>query len=199
MNLDKYRQIVKALVIQAYARVNKNKQDSMAQMKILIDDVVERGIDANKLQTALKKHAETSEFAPTIFHIVKHIEAISPQEERNFLVRFRKQAPSCYEWETEDDDVFTVKHYIGKSYLESGLQSRDWVFVEKQALEIYRQIQNKKLELRQNPKKDKVNTLPGGRARYVDYAEEKSTGRNVKKIKLILPDNLKKLRRGESS
>ena len=127
MHSDKYKQIVKALVMKAYARVGKNKEESLGQAKILIEDIVERNIDLNTLQSAFNRHAETSEFAPTLASIMQHVETVSLQEEREFLVRFRKQAPSPYEWDVEDDDVYTVKRLIGKGYLESGyISDRDW-------------------------------------------------------------------------
>lgn len=183
MHSDKYKQVVKALVMKAYARVGKNKEEALGQAKILIEDIVDRGIDLNKLQEAFQRHAETSEFVPTLVHIMKHIETIPPQEEREFLVRFRKQATNPYPWDVEDDDVYTVKRLIGKGYLESGhLQAREWPFIEKQAIELYRQLRNKKLQLMESPYKDQVKTLPSGNGRYIEKSVTQSLKPSMAKL-----------------
>ena len=103
------------LIIKAFIRTGR-KLDEQTQMqaRVLGDDVTKRGITAEALENALDRHAEESTFPPQLADILKHINAVDPEEEADFMRRFAGQAmnpyPSMY---GIDNDVYTVRTYLG--------------------------------------------------------------------------------------
>nr|DAL05349.1 MAG TPA: replisome organizer protein [Caudoviricetes sp.] len=187
MNSTEYKQVIKAHVMKAFARVGKNDQESLARMQILIDDIAERELPTEIIAKAFSHHAETSQFVPTLCDIMQYVNnlnAPSPQEEFNFLARFRHQATSCYAFTELDDDVHTVKKHIGARYVENSTMS-DWVWIEKQAINIFRLLKDGKLELQENPNKHRVKSLPNG-GRYIEETTMGSLKEGVGKIKNLL-------------
>lgn len=185
MNSTEYKQVIKAHVMKAFARVGKNDQESLARMQILIDDIAERELSAEVIAKAFRHHAETSQFAPTLYDIMQYVNTPNPEEEFLFLARFRKQATSSYPWDEIDDDVFTVKKHIGARHVEHSTMT-EWPWIEKQAISIFGLIKSGNLRLQENPNKDRVKVLPSG-SRYIEPTAMCSLKDGMSSLKKLLP------------
>lgn len=155
---------IKQLVFRAFASVGA--EGKVIQQKLLIEDIMQRNISVSDLRFALSKHAEISEFPPKLCHIIERIKKDTTMEDREFLVRFRKQATSPYPFDIIDDDVYTVKHYIGKARCEN-TELRHWAYIEKEAMDIYKEIKTKQITLIDNPYSMTVKQLPNSNTRYM--------------------------------
>lgn len=155
---------IKQLVLRAFASVGH--ENKVIQQKLLIEDIMQRNISVSDLRYALSKHAEVSEFPPKLCQILEHIKKDTTMEDREFLVRFRKQARSPYPYDIIDDDVYTVKYYIGKERCEH-TEMTHWVYIEKEAMDIYKQIKTKEIILLDNPYSMTVKQLPNSNTRYI--------------------------------
>lgn len=185
MSSTEYKQVIKAHVMKAFARVGKNDQESISRMQILIDDISEREIPTEIIAKAFRHHAEASQFAPTLYDIMQYVNTPNPEEEFSFLARFRKQATSSYTWDEIDDDVFTVKKHIGGRYVEQSTMT-EWPWIEKQAINIFRLIKSGNLQLQENPNKHRVKVLPSG-SRYIEATAIGSLKDGMSSLKKLLP------------
>ena len=155
---------IKQLVFRAFASVGH--ENKIIQQKLLIEDIMQRNISVSDLRFALSKHAEISEFPPKLCHILERIKKDTTMEDREFLVRFRKQARSSYPFDIIDDDVYTVKYYIGRERCEN-TEMTHWVYIEKEAMDIYKEIKTKQISLLDNPYSMTVKQLPNSNTRYM--------------------------------
>jgi hypothetical protein len=174
--MSNYEKTVTAMILKAYALVGQ--EDKQIQIKALAEAIIERQIDLTVLSEALNKHSETSEFAPRLKNIMQVNE---------FLERFRKQSRNHYDWNLIDDDVYTIKNIIGKQRCEDCL-SDHWVFIEKEAKELYKDLRNKKIELIQSPNKDNIKQIEGSNTVYIEAKKNVLNGFNplkaiIKEIK----------------
>ena len=153
------------MILKAYALVGQ--EDKQIQIKGLAEAIIQRQIDLKVLSEALNEHAETSEFAPKLKNIVDYIKKILDQQIYEFLGRFRKQSRNHYDWNPIDDDVYTIKQIIGKQRCEDCL-SEHWVFIEKEAKELYKDLRNKKIQLLESPNKHNIKQIAGSNTVYIE-------------------------------
>ena len=178
--MNNYEKTVTALILKAYALVGQ--EDKQIQIKALADAIIERQIDLKLLNGALNKHAETSEFAPRLKNIMDYVNNIPDNQVNEFLERFRKQSRNHYDWNPVDDDVYTIKKIIGKQRCENCL-SEHWVFIEKEAKELYKDLRNKKIELIENPNKHSIKQIEGSNTVYLEAKKNMAQGFNpLKKL-----------------
>lgn len=173
--MNNYEKTVTAMVLKAYALVGQ--EDKQIQIKALAEAIIERQIDLKVLSEALNKHAETSEFAPRLKNIMDYVNNIPDQQVNEFLGRFRKQARNHYDWNPIDDDVYTIKQIIGKQRCEDCL-AEHWVFIEKEAKELYKDLRNKKIELIESPNKHNIKQIEGSNTVYIEAKKNVLNGFN---------------------
>ena len=173
--MNNYEKTVTAMILKAYAIVGQ--EDKQIQIKALAGAIIERQIDLNVLSEALNKHAETSEFAPRLKNIMDYVNSIPDQQVNEFLGRFRRQSRNHYDWNPIDDDVYTIKQIIGKQRCEDCL-SEHWVFIEKEAKELYKDLKNKKIELIESPNKHNIKQIEGSNTVYVETTKNIMKGLN---------------------
>jgi hypothetical protein len=173
--MTNYDKTVTAMILKAYALVGQ--EDKQIQIKGLAEAIIERQIDLKVLNEALNKHAETSEFAPRLKNIVDYVNNIPDQQVNEFLERFRKQSRNHYDWNPIDDDVYTIKNIIGKQRCEDCL-SEHWVFIEKEARELYKDLRNKKIELLESPNKNNIKQIEGSNTVYIEAKKNVLNGVN---------------------
>lgn len=178
--MSSYEKTVTAIILKAYALVGQ--EDKQIQIKALVQAIIERQIDLKVLSEALNKHAETSEFAPRLKNIMDYVNIIPDQQINEFLGRFRKQSRNHYDWNPIDDDVYTIKQIIGKQRCEDCL-SEHWVFIEKEAKELYKDLRNNKIELLESPNKHDVKQIEGSNTVYIEAKKNVVNGFNpLKKL-----------------
>jgi len=178
--MNNYEKTVTAMVLKAYALVGQ--EDKQIQIKALAEAIIERQIDLKLLNEALNKHSETSEFAPRLKNIMDYVNNIPHNQVNEFLERFRKQSRNHYDWNPIDDDVYTIKQIIGRQRCEDCL-SEHWVFIEKEAKELYKDLRNKKIELIENPNKHNIKQIEGSNTVYIEAKENMEKGINpLKKL-----------------
>lgn len=173
--MNNYEKTVTAMILKAYALVGQ--EDKQIQIKALAETIIERQIDLKVLSKALNKHAETSEFAPKLKNIMDYVNNIPDEQINEFLARFRKQARNHYDWNLIDDDVYTIKQIIGKQRCEDCL-SENWVFIEKEAKELYKDLSNKKIELIESPNKHNIKQIEGSNTVYIEAKKNVLNGLN---------------------
>jgi hypothetical protein len=178
--MNNYEKTVTAMILKAYALVGQeNKQ---IQIKALAEAIIERHIDLKLLNEALNKHAETSEFAPRLKNIIDYVNDIPDALVNEFLERFRKQSRNHYDWNPIDDDVYTIKQIIGKQRCEDCL-AEHWVFIEKEAKELYKDLRNNKIELLESPNKHNIKQIEGSNTVYIEAKKNVLNGVNpLKKL-----------------
>lgn len=164
-DMNNYEKTVTAMVLKAYALVGQ--EDKQIQIKALAEAIIERQIDLKVLSEALNKHAETSEFAPRLKNIMDYVSNIPDNQVNEFLERFRKQSRNHYDWNPIDDDVYTIKQIIGKQRCEDCL-AEHWVFIEKEAKELYKDLRNKKIDLIESPNKHSIKQIAGSSTVYIE-------------------------------
>jgi hypothetical protein len=184
--MNNYEKTVTAMILKAYALVGQ--EDKKIQIKALSEAIIERHIDLKSLNEALNKHAEISEFAPRLKNIVDYVNIIPDNQVNEFLERFRKQSRNHYDWNPIDDDVYTIKKIIGKQRCEDCL-SEHWVFIEKEAKELYKDLKNKKIELIESPNKQNTKQIAGSNTVYIESKKNINDGLNP--LKNILKDGKK--------
>jgi hypothetical protein len=184
--MNKYEKTVTVMILKAYALVGQ--EDKQIQIKALSEAITERQIDLKVLNEALNKHAETSEFAPKLKNIVDYVNTIPDNQVNEFLGRFRKQARNHYDWNPIDDDVYTIKKIIGEERCENCL-AEHWVFIEKEARELYKDLRNNKIELIQSPNKQNIKQIAGTKTVYIESKKNIIDGLNP--LKNILKDGKK--------
>ena len=163
--MNNYEKIVTAMILKAYALVGQ--EDKQIQIKALAEAIIERQIDLKVLSEALNKHAEESEFAPRLKNIMDYVNSIPDTQVNEFLARFRKQSRNHYDWNPIDDDVYTIKNIIGKQRCEDCL-AEHYVFIEKEAKELYKDLINKKIELIESPNKHSIKQIAGSSTVYIE-------------------------------
>ena len=163
------------MILKAYALVGQ--EDKQIQIKALVEAISQRQIDLKILSKALNKHAETSEFAPRLKNIMDYVNNIPDRQVNEFLGRFRKQARNHYDWNLIDNDVYTIKQIIGKQRCEDCL-SEHWVFIEKEAKELYKDLRNKKIELIESPNKHNIKQIAGSNTVYIERTKKMLNGVN---------------------
>lgn len=179
-SMNNYEKTVTAMILKAYALVGQ--EDKQIQIKALAQAIIERQIDLKLLNEALNKHAETSEFAPRLKNIMDYVNSIPDNQVNEFLERFRKQSRNHYDWNLIDDDVYTIKKIIGKQRCEDCL-AEHWVFIEKEAKELYKDLRNKKIELIESPNKHNIKQIAGSNTVYIEVKENMEQGVNpLKKL-----------------
>jgi len=171
------------MVLKAYALVGQ--EDKQIQIKALSQAITERQIDLETLNKALNKHAEASEFAPRLKNIMDYVNDIPDTQVNEFLGRFRKQARNHYDWNPIDDDVYTIKNIIGKQRCEDCL-AEHWVFIEKEAKELYKDLRNKKIKLIESPNKQNIKQIAGSSTVYIEA--RKPVFSNANPLKELLKD-----------
>jgi hypothetical protein len=181
--MNYYQKTVTAMVLKAYALVGQ--EEKQIQIKALAEAIIERQIDIKVLSEALNKHAETSEFAPRLKNIMDYVNDIPDQQVNEFLERFRKQSRNHYDWNYIDDDVYTIKKIIGKQRCEDCL-SEHWVFIEKEAKELYKDLRNKKIHLIDSPNKHNIKKIKGSNTVYIEA--KKNIINNINPLKNILKE-----------
>lgn len=169
------------MILKAYALVGQ--EDKQIQIKALSEAIVERQINLKVLSEALNKHAETSEFAPRLKNIMDYVNNIPDQQLNEFLERFRRQSRNHYDWNPIDDDVYTIKQIIGKQRCEDCF-AEHWVFIEKEAKELYKDLINKKIELIESPNKHNIKQIAGSNTVYIEAKKNVLNG--VKPLKQLL-------------
>lgn len=184
--MNNYEKTVTAMILKAYALVGQ--EDKQTQIKLLSKEIIERKIDLKLLSEAFNKHSETSEFAPKLKNIMDYVNNIPDNQVYEFLARFRKQARNHYDWNPIDDDVYTIKQIIGKQRCEDCL-SEHWVFIEKEAKELYKDLRNKKIELLESPNKHNIKQIEGSNTVYIEAKKNLLNGLNPLK-KLLKETNL---------
>ena len=173
--MNNYEKTVTAMILKAYAIVGQ--EDKQIQIKALAEAIIERQINLKVLSEALNKHAETSEFTPRLKNIMDYVISIPDQQVNEFLVRFRKQSRNHYDWNDIDDDVYTIKQIIGKQRCEDCL-AEHWVFIEKEAIELYKDLINNKIELIESPNKHNIKQIEGSNTVYIDAKKNVANGFN---------------------
>jgi nicotinamide mononucleotide adenylyltransferase len=173
--MNNYEKTVTAMILKAYALVGQ--EDKQIQIKALAEAIIERQIDLNVLSKALDKHAETSEFAPKLKNIMDYVNNIPDTQVNEFLERFRKQSRNHYDWNPIDDDVYTIKKIIGEERCENCL-AEHWVFIEKEARELYKDLRNNKIELIESPNKHNIKQIPGSNTVYIESKQNIKDGLN---------------------
>jgi len=163
------------MILKAYALVGQ--EDKEMQIDALCESIIERRIDIKVLSEALNKHAETSEFAPRLNNIMDYVTNIPDNQVNKFLERFRKQSRNHYDWNPIDDDVYTIKQIIGKQRCEDCL-AEHWVFIEKEAIELYKDLRNKKIELIESPNKHNIKQIAGSSTVYIEAKKNVVNGFN---------------------
>lgn len=181
--MNNYEKTVTAMILKAYALVGQ--EDKQIQIKALAEAIIERQIDLETLNKALNKHAETSEFAPRLKNIMDYVNNIPDNQVNEFLERFRKQSRNHYDWNPIDDDVYTIKNIIGKQRCEDCL-AEHWVFIEKEAKELYKDLRNKKIELIESPNKQNIKQIAGSSTVYIEA--RKPLLSNVNPLKELLKE-----------
>lgn len=168
------------MILKAYYLVGQENKE--IQIKELAEEIIKRHIDLKLLSEALNKHAETSEFAPKLKNIMDYVNNIPDQQVNEFLGRFRRQSRNHYDWNLIDDDVYTIKQIIGKQRCEDCL-SEHWVFIEKEAKELYKDLRNKKIELIESPNKHNIKQIQGSNTVYIQAKKNVVNGFNpLKKL-----------------
>ena len=173
--MNNYQKTVTAMILTAYALVGQ--EDKKIQIKALAEAIIERKIDLKVLSDALNKHAEASEFAPRLKNIMDYVNNIPDQQVNEFLGRFRRQSRNHYDWNPIDDDVHTIKQIIGKQRCEDCL-AEHWVFIEKEAKELYKDLKNKKIELLESPNKHNIKQIEGSNTVYIEAKKNVANGFN---------------------
>jgi uncharacterized protein YpuA (DUF1002 family) len=173
--MNNYEKTVTAMVLKAYALVGQ--EEKQIQIKALAEAIIERQIDITVLSEALNKHAETSEFAPRLKNIMDYVNNIPDEQVNEFLERFRKQSRNHYDWNPIDDDVYTIKKIIGEQRCEDCL-AEHWVFIEKEAKELYKDLSNKKIMLIQSPNKQNIKQIQGSNTVYIEAKKNINDGVN---------------------
>jgi hypothetical protein len=181
--MNNYEKTVTAMILKAYALVGQ--EDKKIQIKALAEAIIVRQIDLKALSEALNKHAETSEFAPRLKNIMDYVHNIPDQQLNEFIDRFRKQARNHYDWAYIDDDVYTIKRIIGKQRCEDCL-AEHWVFIEREARELYKDLRNKKIELMESPNKHNIKQIAGSNTVYIEAKNNVADG--VAPLKNLLKD-----------
>lgn len=181
--MNNYEKTVTAMILKAYALVGQ--EDKKIQIKALAQAIVERQIDLKVLREALNKHAEESEFAPRLKNIMDYVYNIPDQQLNEFIDRFRKQSRNHYDWNPIDDDVYTIKRIIGKQRCEDCL-AEHWVFIEKEAKELYKDLINKKIELMESPNKHNIKQIEGSNTVYI--GAKKNVANGVAPLKNLLKE-----------
>lgn len=168
------------MILKSYALVGQ--EDKQIQIKALAQAIIDRQIDLKLLNEALNKHAEASEFAPRLKNIMDYVNSIPDNQINEFLERFRKQSRNHYDWNPIDDDVYTIKKIIGKQRCEDCL-AEHWVFIEKEAKELYKDLRNKKIQLIESPNKHNIKQIAGSNTVYIEAKENMPNGVNpLKKL-----------------
>lgn len=173
--MNNYQKTVTAMILTAYALVGQ--EDKKIQIKALAEAIIERKIDLKVLSDALNKHAEASEFAPRLKNIMDYVNNIPDQQVNEFLGRFRRQSRNHYDWNPIDDDVYTIKSIIGKQRCEDCL-AEHWFFIEKEAIELYKDLKNKKIELLESPNKHNIKQIEGSNTVYIEAKKNVANGFN---------------------
>ena len=106
-----------------------------------------------------------------------YVTNIPDNQVNEFLDRFRKQSKNHYDWNPIDDDVYTIKQIIGKQRCEDCL-SEHWVFIEKEAKELYKDLRNKKIELIESPNKHNIKQIAGSNTVYIEAKNNVANGIN---------------------
>ena len=74
------------------------------------------------------------------------------------------------------------KHIIGKQRCEDCL-AEHWVFIEKEAKELYKDLRNKKIDLIESPNKDNIKQIEGSNTVYIEAKNNALMGVNpLKKL-----------------
>jgi len=173
--MNNYQKTVTAMILKAYALVGQ--EDKKIQIKALAEAIIERQIDLKVLNEALNKHAEASEFAPKLKNIIDYVNNIPDNQVNEFLERFRRQSRNHYDWNPIDDDVYTIKKLIGKQRCEDCL-AEHWVFIEKEAKQLYKDLINKKIELIESPNKCNIKQIAGSNTVYIEAKKNVLNGIN---------------------
>ncbi len=100
--------------------------------------------DIGTIEKNVLRLLDRSVYLPKISEILKTPEEIISAQEQEFLRRFRSQATSPYAFTKIDNDVFTVKSYIGPSIVENAHLDQ-WHFIERKALKLFGLIRTKQI------------------------------------------------------
>ncbi|MBL6722457.1 MAG: hypothetical protein ISQ13_00450 [Candidatus Margulisbacteria bacterium] len=113
--------------------------------------------DPERIEKRILELIDTSKFFPRIGEILDYSSRQESADEIKFLARFRKQSGASYD--KMDDDVYTVKKYIGPRIVEDAYV-KDWPWIEKKALKIYHAVKSRHIELLESPHKEQAPALP---------------------------------------
>ena len=105
---------IENIVIQAFVMMGYTSDKDMASARGLSVFLSMENLTTEQINDALMKHMRESSFPPKPADILKHANAVDPEEEADFMRRFAGQAmnpyPSMY---GIDNDVYTVRTYLG--------------------------------------------------------------------------------------
>lgn len=137
------------IVGRAFARYGKNTPDNYERIKILAEDLIIRGFTAKTILLVLEKHAERSQFPPTIADVIIISKEIPSKDMNEFQARFRVQSIRSYGPWNMDDDIYTIKKIIGERRVDSATQF-DFIEIEKLALDVFIKIKTGEIPLEKN-------------------------------------------------
>lgn len=143
--------------------------------------------DLRLIEKRILELIDTSKFFPRIGEILDYSTREEVAGEIKFIARFRKQASSPYAHDVIDDDIYTVKKYVGSRLIEDAY-AKDWPWIEKQVLRIYRALRAGDIETIENPYKHRVKTLPSGNGRYLEPSKTVRLGSVTQKLGDVLAD-----------
>ena len=141
--------------------------------------------DIDKVQARILELIDSARFFPRIGEILDYTTREERADEIKFLARFRKQATSSYAFDHIDDDIYTVKKYLGPRIVEDA-HAKDWHWIEKRAVQVYHSIRDQHIELIENPNKHRVKVLPSG-SRYIEPTDTISLKKSIEHIGHVLP------------
>lgn len=144
-----------------------------------------KDLDVELVENRIFEWIDSSRFFPRISDLREFVTKQEDAKEYEFLLRFRRQATSPYPWTELDDDIFTVKRYVGPRQVEDATL-KEWPWLEKRVVEVYRLLKLGHLELMENPNKYRVKVLPSG-SRYIEQSETQALKSTIAKIGNELP------------
>ncbi|NQY73789.1 MAG: hypothetical protein HRT90_03405, partial [Candidatus Margulisbacteria bacterium] len=148
------RKIISQLIVLLFKAFEKPYDKELAglYMNFLIQHDLER------VKESVFKVIETSKFFPRIGEILEDKFTMNEANEIKFLARFRRQAKSRYSYDQLDDDIYTVKKYVGSALVEDSYL-KEWPWIEQKVIKVYRAICKGHIEIMENPHSRQVSTL----------------------------------------
>lgn len=148
-----------------------------------------KGHNLEIIEKRILELLDTSKFFPRIAEILDYSTKIEEAEEIKFLARFKKQAGSPYAFTKVDDDVYTVKKYVGPRLIEDAY-TKDWLWIEKKVLKVYRAIREQYIEVIENPNTARIKELPSGNGRFIESSSTKRLSNALSSVRSSLPKHL---------